>query len=113
MKNLSLIFLSISILAAALVLFFFDPAVHSFYPPCPLHSLTGLDCPTCGTLRATHLLLHGQFRAAFALNPLLFFALPILTLLLLRPSLARSRRIPWVLLGILLIFFVYRNIPPR
>lgn len=109
MKILPLFFLSIPILAAVLLLFFFDPAIHTFYPACPLHSLTGLDCPTCGTLRAAHLLLHGQFRAAFALNPLLFFALPVLALLLLRPALARPRWVPWALLFILLAYFLVRN----
>ena len=94
------------------MLYFVDPATSSLYPACPLQSLTGLDCPTCGTLRATHLLLHGQFRAAFALNPLLFIALPVLALLYLRPSLARPRWVPWSLLAILLAYFLIRNFLP-
>ena len=112
MKILPLFFLSIPILAAGLLLFFFDPSIHTFYPACPLHSLTGIDCPTCGTLRAAHLLLHGKVRAAFALNPLLFFALPVLALLLLRPALARPRWVPWSLLAILLAYFLIRNFLP-
>ena len=95
------------------MLYVVDPATSSIYPACPLHSLTGLDCPTCGGLRAAHLFLHGQFRAAFALNPLLFFALPVMALLFLRPALARPRWVPWVLLGLLLIYFIFRNIPSR
>lgn len=96
-------------LGTAAVLFFFDPAEHGFYPPCPLHSLTGLDCPTCGGLRAAHLLLHGQVRAAFALNPLLFFLFPVAGLFLIRPALARPRWIPWAALGILMAWFIWRN----
>jgi len=96
-------------LLAGFVLFVFDPATTSAYPGCPLHSLTGLDCPTCGGLRATHLLLHGQIRAAFTLNPLLFFALPIIALFCLRPALARPRWIPWAALTILIAWFVWRN----
>lgn len=106
--------LAVALLAGAAlgtgaVLYFFDPAAHSFYPGCPLHSLTDLDCPTCGGLRAAHLLLHGHLRAAFALNPLLFFALPIIALFCLRPALARPRWIPWAALGILIAWFVWRN----
>ena len=106
------LFLTLAALGAAAVLYFVDPATSSIYPPCPLRSLTGLACPTCGTLRAAHLLLHGQFRAAFALNPLLFFALPVLALLCLRPSLARPRWVPWTLLAILLAYFLLRNFLP-
>jgi hypothetical protein len=102
-------FLAFCALGAAAVLFFFDPASHAFYPPCPLHALTGLDCPTCGGLRAAHLLLHGHLRAAFGTNPFLFFALPAAALLLLCPALARPRWVPWAALGILLAYFLWRN----
>jgi hypothetical protein len=101
--------LLLAALGATALLFFFDPAAHSFYPPCPLHALTGLDCPTCGGLRAAHRLLHGHLRAAFAMNPFLFFALPALALLFLRPALARPRWVPWAALGILFAYFLWRN----
>ena len=103
--------LALAAVGAAAMLFFFDPATTPHYPACPLHSLTGLDCPTCGGLRAAHLLLHGQFRAAFALNPFLFFALPVVALLLIRPALARPRWVLWTALGILIAYFFWRNWP--
>jgi hypothetical protein len=65
------------LLAVLAALFFFDPARHSIYPQCTLKRMTGLDCPGCGGLRATHQLLHGNVRAAFALNPLLFMVGPV------------------------------------
>ena len=101
--------LALFALGATSILYFFDPAITPAYPACPLHSLTGLDCPTCGGLRAGHLLLHGQFRAAFALNPFLFFALPVVALFLLRPALARPRWVPWTALGLLVVYFLWRN----
>ena len=104
--------LALSALGAAAVLFFFDPAAHAFYPACPLHSLTGLDCPACGGLRAAHRLLHGHFRAAFALNPFLFFALPVVALFGIRPALARPRWVPWAALAILAAYFLWRNFAP-
>lgn len=36
---------------------------------CPLHWLTGLQCPLCGMQRAVHHLLHLRFARAFACNP--------------------------------------------
>ena len=100
-------------LAAAVLLFFFNPAEHAFYPRCPLHAVTGLDCPVCGGLRAAHLLLHGQVRDAFALNPFLFFTLPGAALLLLLPRNASLPRwIPWVALAVLLAGFLWRLLHP-
>jgi Protein of unknown function (DUF2752) len=101
--------LALTALIAAIALYLFDPATTAAYPGCPLHSLTGLDCPTCGGLRATHLLLHGQVRAAFAMNPLLFFAIPIVGLFCIRPALARPRWIPWAAGAILIAWFIWRN----
>lgn len=104
--------LATGLLGAAAVLFFCDPAAARFYPRCPLHSLTGLDCPACGGLRAAHLLLHGHIRAAFALNPFLFFAGPVVALFLIRPACARPRWVPWAVLALLAACFLWRNFAP-
>src|SRR5438309_10494082 len=52
------------------MLWFFDPASAGIFPSCPLHYLTGLYCPGCGSLRAIHALLHGNLSGACAMNPL-------------------------------------------
>jgi len=57
----------------------FDPATSGVFPPCPVHYLTGWYCPGCGSLRALHQLLHGNLRAAWAMNPLTVILLPFLT----------------------------------
>lgn len=100
--------LTLAGLAALALLFVFDPATHSFYPTCPLHALTGFDCPTCGALRAAHLLLHGHIRAAFVLNPFLFFAVPCAALLALPRKTPLPRWIPWTALTTLLLWFLWR-----
>jgi hypothetical protein len=56
------------------LLFWFDPARSWFYPRCLFHTVTGLYCPGCGSLRALHALVHGHPWRAFRLNPLLFVA---------------------------------------
>jgi hypothetical protein len=73
------VFLAAGLLAASsgvVVLYFFDPATSGFYPVCPLHQITGLQCPGCGGLRALHQLLHGHLGAAWRLNPLVVILLP-------------------------------------
>lgn len=101
--------LGLAALGAAALLFFCDPATHAFYPRCPLHELTRLECPTCGALRAAHQLLHGNFRAAYALNPFFFWALPVAALFLIRPLRLRARWLPWAALAALVAWFVWRN----
>jgi hypothetical protein len=67
-----------AVLIVALILFFFDPARVAIYPVCPFHRLTGLDCPGCGGLRATHQLLHGNIVQALHFNALWVLSIPFL-----------------------------------
>ena len=57
-------------LAAAVLIFAFDPATTWWFPSCPLRAVTGWLCPGCGSLRALHALLQGAPLVAFSLNPL-------------------------------------------
>ena len=59
------------------VLFFFDPAIADFYPPCLFRTVFGAQCPGCGSLRAGHQLLHRNFAAAWSLNKPFVIALPL------------------------------------
>jgi hypothetical protein len=40
-------------------------------PLCPLHAVTGLPCPTCGSTRAASALVHGNLAGALTWNPLM------------------------------------------
>ena len=106
------------------VLFLFNPSEHSFYPRCVMKMTTGLDCPGCGGLRATHQLLHGHVEAAFRLNPLLFLMLPLAAFFGLRQLifLTTGRRMAqpfkspvWfgVFALVVVVFGVLRNLPWR
>jgi Protein of unknown function (DUF2752) len=104
------------------VLFLFDPLRFSFYPVCWLHKLTGLYCPGCGVLRASHHLLHGQVIAAFGCNPLFVVSLPVFAAWFVH-RLSRVRRggeqqvesgghfLFWALVLVVLVFGVLRNLP--
>ena len=99
------------LLAGAAVLYGFEPGVARCFPPCPLHSLTGLYCPGCGSLRALHQLLHGHLARAFALNPLLVISLPLLAFLRLRPALLYRPWFAWSCFAVLLGYGILRNLP--
>jgi hypothetical protein len=94
-----------------LFLYQFDPAETSLFPPCPFHYLTGLYCPGCGSLRATHALLHGRFLEALDFNPLMVLLLPFLVLWGVRPGWLGDTWWGWGLLGLIMMYWVVRNIP--
>jgi len=108
-------------LAGVSALFLIDPARHEIYP-CLLYTTTGLRCPGCGGLRATHQLLHGHLAAAWALNPLAVLLVPlyawfschIASGLLRGRGLASNTPRPaviWLGLGGLVLFGILRNLP--
>lgn len=107
---------------AAAVLYLGDPTHPGLFPPCPLHALTGIYCPGCGSTRALHELLHGNLRAAAGFNVATLFALPFV----LYSGVSyvffalRGRRLPafdlpgpaiYALGALLVVFAVLRNIP--
>jgi|SRR5687768_5119350 len=114
-RKLGYVGLAVGLCAAVVLLYFFAPSEHRFYPRCVFHAVTGLACPGCGALRAAHSFLHGDFATAFRFNPLLFVLLPLagLTWVVYRPaslSVLPAKWI-WVLLGVIIAFGVLRNLP--
>ncbi len=106
--------------AALPVLYIINPAQSGLFAPCPFRWMTGWLCPGCGSLRAMHALLHGDFGHALALNPLMIILLPLTFFLLARHAAFvfrgdAERPLPafavWVLLFITLAFTVARNLP--
>lgn len=91
-------------------MFLFDPAGSAFFPPCPFHWATGWHCPGCGSLRAAHLLLHGDAPAALRMNPLMVLSIPALAALPLRRRWAYSPRTAWAALFLIISFGVARNL---
>ncbi|WP_442889923.1 DUF2752 domain-containing protein [Congregicoccus parvus] len=49
-----------------------------WYPPCLFHEFTGLHCPGCGSARALHAVVHGDFGAVLGYNALVAAVLPLL-----------------------------------
>jgi hypothetical protein len=113
---------ALAALAGGLVLYFFDPNTAGFYPLCPVHELTGLQCPGCGCLRALHQLAHGNLAAAWRLNAFLVAMLPVAFWLGLReavlwttgrqwPGIVTRPIFGWALVAGLVVFGVLRNVP--
>ena len=108
--------------AGAFVVGYFNPTTAGFFPVCPLHAMTGLNCPGCGLTRGFHALLNGDILTALRFNALLpvfgfVFAYLFLSMFL---TAFRGRGLSWnfvspaLLYGFLFVvaaFFVLRNLP--
>lgn len=88
-RNLPLILTLTVIAAIGIFYFLIDPGATEWVPRCPLHSLTGLDCPGCGSQRMLHSLLHGDLTGAWKANPFLLLSLPLIVALLILEILYR------------------------
>ena len=100
----------------------FEPRGQFFFPRCWLHENTGLLCPGCGSTRALHALLNGEFRAAWRFNPLAVLGVPLAGAFAIRqvrglwtgrwwPNPLGNRYVIACLLGTVFGFGVLRNVP--
>ena len=112
-------------MAGAIYLYRMNPASPtSLVPKCLFHEITGWHCAGCGSTRAVHALLHGEFRRAIGLNPLLVMLIPVLGWILARHAMRAMTGAPvdpigsglkpraiWLIAGLILGFWVARNLP--
>src|ERR1700724_2011502 len=117
------ILVSIAVIALSLLYFLYPATNTSFYPACIFHSLTGLYCPGCGSQRAASALLHGSFSKAIGLNILFVLCIPLILYsafvyswnVFSQKKMAQavfySPLFIKIFLGIVLLFWVLRNIP--
>jgi hypothetical protein len=118
-----IILLILSLVVGMMVVYYaFSPETTGFFPPCLFYKLTGLKCPGCGTQRAIHSILHLEVKQAFFYNPALFFAVPLVGILLYLESLGGKNRYPKLfyflsgtkfitgLLVVIMLYWVGRNI---
>ncbi len=108
--------------AGASLVGYFNPTTAGFFPVCPLHAMTGLNCPGCGLTRGFHALFQGDIVSALRFNALLpvfgfVFAYLSLSLFL---TAVRGRGLSWKIftptavygfLFVVAAFFVLRNLP--
>ena len=92
------------------LVYFFDPNTDSIFPPCPTNAITKFHCTGCGTLRALHALVHGDFKEAISQNAMAVLFLPILPLMAIFPKLFRFKFVPWAILIIFAIYTILRNL---
>lgn len=114
----------LAVAVVATILAVCDPETWRYYPRCLSYRLFGLQCASCGILRATHALLHGDVAEAFRFNPVFTVATPVafgwmaarrLRRLVGRqpPPISLGRWVIPVVVALLLVYTALRNIPWR
>ena len=113
----------IALLAGIFLYSYYDPEKYLLFPKCPVYTLTGYQCPGCGSQRAFHNFFHGNFLTAFRYNPIMLLLIPYVMLGVyieyianrFNPRITNIRNIffgKWAVLIIALIiisFTIYRN----
>lgn len=106
----------------AVLFFLLDPAKHELFPRCVFNSITGYYCPGCGSQRAIHSLLHLDFVGVVSYN---FLFIPAFLLIfyhylhpvfnrlfgLKLPNVFYFSSTPWIIFGVVVLFWILRNIP--
>lgn len=104
-----------------LIYYFFNPSEY-FFPPCTFYQTTGWYCPGCGSQRAFHALLHGNFLMAFQYNLLLplgllagayYAMLQVARKCWNKPfyNYLQHRYFMWFLVAFILLYWILRNVP--
>jgi len=110
-----------------MLIYLLPPEKGGIYPTCLFHTLTGLYCPSCGSTRALHNLMHGRILTALRFNPLVaIFSIPVALYFLKLGRFAMTGRTfrwrirlknlkmkkgtLWILLAGVLLFWILRNI---
>ena len=113
----------IAILALGMLYFNLNPKSFAYFPKCPFYSFTGLYCPGCGSQRAFHEILHGNLWVGIQHNFLIILALLVIFYkfyVFFQSRFQKENTVknilyhnaaPWVILGVVVSFWILRNIP--
>ncbi|MBO5444922.1 MAG: DUF2752 domain-containing protein [Muribaculaceae bacterium] len=74
----AIIIVAVAVIAGAMTVYYlFDPAESGWMPRCLWKTLTGTDCPGCGTQRMLHALAHGDIASAWKSNAFGLCMIPV------------------------------------
>nr|WP_290090809.1 DUF2752 domain-containing protein [uncultured Duncaniella sp.] len=80
-RNRILLVLAITAALAAGTAYYLIEPSSGLYPRCMFHQLTGLYCPGCGSQRAIHAMLHGNWSQAWSYNAILPFEIVFIAII--------------------------------
>ena len=113
--------LPIGIALLGIVYYVLDPGQHILFPQCLFYTATGYFCPGCGSQRAIHGLLHLDIAGVADSNFLFIPAVLAIgyhychkplnnTFKLSLPNIFYMKYTPWIILGIVVLFWITRNL---
>lgn len=122
-KRIAYVAAAALIAVAALLYLYFTEEGSGSGIPCPILKYTGLYCPGCGISRALRSILHLDFYRALRYNAVFTFAFPFISAYIFALILSYIKNgtdtvsgkipivIPYIAVGIFILFGILRNIP--
>lgn len=122
LNNRGICIVLLIVCVTCLLFWYVDPVSTVFVPKCPFKLLTGLSCPSCGTQRALHALLHGDVIAALRFNPFMLYSIPYVSCLVLTKYVLRgvaaerwhkrlvNRWLVWLYVVLFCLWWIVRNV---
>ena len=122
MKKIWNIGLLVLIIVLAVLFYFLNPNEHQIFPRCAFNALTGYYCPGCGSQRAIHSLLHFNIAKVISNNLLFLPAVLLVAYHYVRtpinkifkwnlPNILYFKNTPWIIFGVIMLFWILRNLP--
>jgi len=92
MRFIKIAIVAMTAMVVTAVIWAYDPTSGDFpFPRCPVKTLTGLDCPGCGSTRALHAMLHGHPKEALGYNAGLVVGIPLIAVAFVAERLGSDR----------------------
>ncbi len=106
-----------------ILLYAYPPDIYGFYPRCLWHEITGTYCPGCGSLRSFNALVKGDIFRVTDYNKAAIFYIPFLIYIFINihyisltgkslPTLKLNAAMLYSLAGLIIVYWVIRNIIP-
>lgn len=107
----------IAVVAACVLVYRYNPIETTWMPKCMWHTLTGYDCPSCGSTRAMHCFLHGDIAGGLRYNWFVLYSWPYFLFValyeILRPRKMRPRwywHLAYLYIALYLLWWLLRNL---
>lgn len=119
-NRIGVVIISVVVITLLIIYALFDPSLHRWFPQCVFYKLTGWQCAGCGSQRAIHALLKGDFVGAWHQNALLVLLIPVILFMIYleivrigKPKLYSTFYSPyviWIFVVVIVVWTILRNL---
>ena len=119
-KRIGVVIISVVVITFLIIYASFDPSAHGWFPQCVFYKLTGWQCAGCGSQRAIHALLTGDFVEAWHQNALLILLIPMILFMIYLEIVRTAKHelyskfyspfVIWIFVAVIVVWTILRNL---